>query len=86
MIKHGDKGSVKNFLDSLTAEQQLRFLSTKDKKDVDGKTAVQWAPAEERKGIDKMLRQYMREADFEVNYGEFALFPHLAVFEIRKWH
>ena len=79
-VKQGDKSSVKRLLDSLTPEQQLQFLSTKDKKDVDGKTAVQWAPADERKEIDKMLRQYMREADFEVNYGEF--FSILTLFRI----
>ena len=84
-VKQGDKSSVKSLLDSLTPEQQLQFLSTKDKKDVDGKTAVQWAPADERKEIDKMLRQYMREADFEVNYGEFVLFSLLSGFRIRKW-
>ena len=83
-VRQGDKSSVKSFLDGLTPEQQLQFLSTKDKKDESGKTAVQWAPADERKEIDKMLRQYMREADFEVNYGEFALFLHLAGFVIRK--
>ena len=77
---------MKSLLDSLTPEQQLQFLSTKDKKDVDGKTAIQWAPADERKEINKMLRQYMREADFAVNYGNFALFSHLAGFGIRKWH
>ena len=65
---------MKTLLDSLTPEQQLQFLSTKDKKDKDGKTAVQWAPADERKDMDKMLRRYRREADFEVNYGEFILF------------
>ena len=73
-VKQGDKSSVKALLDGLTAEQQLQFLSTKDKKDGSGKTAVQWAPADERKELDKMLRQYMREADFEVNYGKFVLF------------
>ena len=31
-VKQGDKGSVKSLLDSLTPEQQLQFLSTKDKK------------------------------------------------------
>ena len=76
---------MKSLLDSLTPEQQLQFLSTKDKKDMDGKTAVQWAPADERKEIDKMLRQYKREADFEVNYGELTLLSMLAVFEIRQW-
>ena len=69
---------MKSLLDSLTPEQQLQFLSTKDKKDESGKTAVQWAPADERKEIDKMLRQYMIEANFEVNYGEFVLFSILA--------
>ena len=73
-VKQGHKGSVKTVLDSLTPEQRLDFLSTKDKKDESGKTAIQWAPADERKEIDKMLRQCMREADFEVNYGEFVLF------------
>ena len=75
---------MKRLLDSLTPEKQFQFLSTKDKKDISGKTAVQWAPADERKEIDKMLKQYMREADFEVNYGEFALFSLLAGFGIRK--
>ena len=65
---------MKTLLDSFTPEKQLLFLSTKDKKDKDGKTAVQWAPADERKDMDKMLRRYRREADFEVNYGEFILF------------
>ena len=65
---------MKSLLYSLTPEKQLQFLSTKDAKDESGKTAAQWAPADERKEIDKMLRQYMREADFEVNYGEFVLF------------
>ena len=64
---------MKKLLDSLTPEKQLQFLSTKDKKDVDGKTAVQWAPATERKDIEKMLKQYKREADFDVNYGKLAL-------------
>ena len=77
-VKQGDKGSVKTLLHSLTPEQQLQFLSTKDKKDESGKTAVQWAPADERKEIDNMLRQYIHEADFEVNYGEFSLFSLLA--------
>ena len=77
-VKQGDKLSVKSFLDGLTPEQQLQFLSAKDKKDESGKTAAQWAPADERKEIDKMLRQYRREADFEVNYGKLALFSHLA--------
>ena len=85
-VKQGDKSSVKTILDSLTPKEQLLFLSTKDKKDESGKTAIQCAPADERKEIDKMLRQYMREADFEVNYGKFALFSHLAGFRIRKWH
>ena len=76
---------MKTLLDSFTPEQQLQFLSTKDKKDESGKTAVQWAPPDERKEMDKMLRQYMREADFEVNYGEFTLFSLLAGFGIRKW-
>ena len=84
-VKQGGKVSAKTLLDSLTPEKKLQLLSTKDKKDVDGKTAVQSAPADERKEIDKMLRQYMREADFEVNYGRFALFFLLAGFEIRKW-
>ena len=75
---------MKTLLDSLTPEQQLQFLSTKDKKDESGKTAVQWAPADERKEIDKMLRQYMREADFEVNYGKFALFTILTGFGIKQ--
>ena len=75
-MKQGDKSSVKTLLDSFTPEKQLQFLSTKDKKDMDGKTAVQWAPADERKEIDKMLRRYNREADFEVNYGKLALFSH----------
>ena len=83
-VNQGGKSSVETLLNSLTPEKQLQFLSTKDKKDEDGKTAVQWSPADERKEIDKMLRQYMREADFEVNYGEFALFLHLAGFVIRK--
>ena len=75
-VKQGDKSSVKSLLDSLTPEQQLQFLSTKDKRDESGKTSVQWAPAGERKEIDRMLRQYMREADFEVNYGEFFFYSH----------
>ena len=79
-VKQGDKSSVKSLLDSLTPEQQLQFLSTKDKRDESGKTSVQWAPAGERKEIDRMLRQYMREADFEVNYGEF--FSILTLFRI----
>ena len=65
---------MKSLLYSLTPEKQLQFLSTKDAKDESGKTAAQSAPADERKEINKMLRQYMREADFEVNYGEFVLF------------
>ena len=73
-VKQGGKSSVNTLLNTLTPEQQLQFLSTKDKKDESGKTAVQWAPADERKEIEKMLRQRMREADFEVNYGEFVLF------------
>ena len=77
---------MKTLLDSLTPEQQLRFLSTKDKKDESSKTAIQWAPADERKEIDKMLREYMSEADFAVNYGKFALFSDVLGFEIRKWH
>ena len=84
-VKQGDKSSVKTLLDGLTPEQQLQFLFTKDKKDVDGKTAVQWAPAEERNEMDKMLRRYNREADFEVNYGELTLLLMLAGFEIRQW-
>ena len=75
---------MKTLLDSLTPEQQLQFLSTKDKKDESGKTAAQCAPADERKQIDKMLRQYMREAYFEVNYGKFILFSILARFGIRQ--
>ena len=75
---------MKTLLDSLTSEQQLQFLSTKDAKDETGKTAAQCAPADERKEIDKMLRQYMREADFEVNYGEFFLSSLLSGFGIRK--
>ena len=63
---------MKSLLDSLTPEQQLQFLSTKDKKDESGKTAAQYAPADERKAMDKMLRRYNREADFEVNNGEFS--------------
>ena len=70
---------MKTLLDSLTPEQLLQFLSTKDKKDEGSKTAVQCAPADERKEIDKMLKQYMREADFDINYGKFALFSLLAV-------
>ena len=66
---------MKNLLDSLTPEQQLKFLSTKDK---DGRAAVQLAPADVRKDMDKMLKHYKREADFEVNYGKLALFSHLA--------
>ena len=62
-VKQGDTSPVKTLLDSLTPEQQLQFLSTKD--DV-------------RKDIEKMLMHYMREADFEVNYGKLALFSHLA--------
>ena len=85
-VKQGDKSSVKRFLDVLTPEQQLRFLSTKDKKDKDGKTAAQCAPAEELKEMDRMLRQYMCEADFEINYGEFVLFSLLVGFRIRKYH
>ena len=77
-MKQGDKSSVKSLLDRLTPEQQLMFLSTKDNKDVDGKTAVQWAPADERKDIEKMLKHYKLEADFEVNYGTLNLFSHLA--------
>ena len=84
-VKQGDKSSVKTLLDSLSPEQQLQILSTKDKKDESGKTAAQWAPADERKEIDKMLRQCMREADFDVNYGEFVLFSLLSGFRIRKW-
>ena len=75
-VKQGDKSSVKNLLDSLTPEKQLQVLSTKDIKDEDGKTAVQWAPATGRKDIGKILKQYKREADFEVNYGKLALFSH----------
>ena len=84
-IKQGDKASVRSLLDSFTPEQQLQFLFTKDKKDMDGNTAVQCAPTDERKEIDKMLRQYMSEADFEVNYGELTLLSMLAGFEIRQW-
>ena len=76
---------MKNLLESLTPEQQLQFLSTKDKKDESGKTAVQLAPADERKEIDKMLRRYNREADFEVNYGEFVLFSMFVGLGIRQW-
>ena len=76
---------MKTLLDGLTPEKQLQFLSTKDKKDMDGKTAVQWAPADERNEMDKMLRRYKREADFEVNYGELTLFSMLAGFGIRQW-
>ena len=72
---------MKSLLDSLTPGQQLKFLSTKGK---DGKTAVQWAPADVCRDMDKMLKNYMREADFEVNYGKFALFSLLAGFGIRK--
>ena len=85
-IKEGDKSLVNTLLNSLTPKKQPQFLSTKDEKDESGKTAVQLAPADEHKEIDKMLRQYMREADFEVNYGEFVLFLLLAEFKIRKWH
>ena len=84
-VNQGGKSSVETLLNSLTPEKQLQFLSTKDKKDEDGKTAVQWAPADERKEIDKMLRQYMREADFEAKYGKFVVSSHLAGFRIRKW-
>ena len=77
---------MKTLLDSLTSEQQLQFLSTKDKKDTDGKPAAQWAPTDERREIDKMLRQYLREADFEVNYGELVLFSPLVGLGIRKQH
>ena len=84
-IKQGDKASVRSLLDSFTPEQQLQFLSTKDKKDMDGKTAVQCAPTDERNEMDKMLRRYRREADFEVNYGELTLLSMLAGFEIRQW-
>ena len=66
---------MKSLLDSLTPEQQLQFLSTKDK---DGKAAVQLAPADVRKDMEKMLKKYKREANFEVNYGKLARFPHLA--------
>ena len=69
---------MKSLLDSLTPEQQFMFLSTKDNTDVDGKTAVQWAPADERKGLEKKLNHYKLEADFEVNYGTLALLSHLA--------
>ena len=65
---------MKTLLDSLTSEQQLKFLSTKDK---DGKTAIQRAPATGRKDMDKMLKYYKCEADFEVNYGKLALLSHL---------
>ena len=58
--------SVKSLLVSLTPEQQLKILSTKD---TDGKTAVQCAPADVRRDMDIMLNHYRREADFEVNYG-----------------
>ena len=64
---------MKTLLDSLTAEQQLKLLSTLDE---DGKTSVQRAPADQRKEIEKMLKQYERAADFEVNYGKLNLFPH----------
>ena len=75
---------MKNLLDSLTPEQRLQVLSTKDKKDESGKTAVQWVPADERKEMDKMLKHYRRDADFEVNYGEFFLSSTVAVFGIRQ--
>ena len=70
-IKQGDKSSVNTLLNSLTPKKQLQFLSTKDEKDESSRAAVQLAPADERKEIDKMLRQHICEADFEVNYGEF---------------
>ena len=76
---------MKNLLESLTPEQQLQFLSTKDKKDESGKTAVQLAPADERKEIDKMLRRYNREADFEVNHGVYVLFSMFVGLGIRQW-
>ena len=45
--------------------------------DKDGKTAVQQrAPADQRKEIEKMLKQYERAADFEINYGKLTIFPH----------
>mgnify|MGYP001795820097 FL=1 len=72
-VKQGDKSSVKNLLDSITPEQQLKILSVKDE---DGKRAVQLAPADLRKDMDKMLKHYKREAEFEVNYGKLAPFPH----------
>ena len=72
-VKQGDRDSVKTLLDSLTAEQQLKLLSTMDK---DGKTAVQRAPADQRKAIEKVLKHYKREADFEVNYGKLTIFLH----------
>ena len=84
-VKQGDKSSVKSLLDSFTPEKQLQFLFTKDKKNMDGKTAIQWAPADERNEMGKMLRRYRREADFEVNYGELTLLSMLAGFEIRQW-
>ena len=57
---------MKSLLDSLTSEQQLKFLSTKDE---GGKLAVQLAPADIRKDMNKLLKHYKREADFGVNYG-----------------
>ena len=73
-VKQGDRDSVKTLLDSLTAEQQLKLLSTMDKY---GKTAVQQrAPADQPKEIEKMLKHYMRGADFEVNYGKLTTFLH----------
>ena len=81
-VKQGDKSSVKTLLDGLTPDQQLNFLSTKDK---DGKAAAQLAPADVRKDMDKMLAHYKREADFEVNYGGFVLFSMLTRFGIRQW-
>ena len=67
-VKRGDKSSVKTLLDSLTPEQQLQFLSTKDKKYKDGKTAAQCAPADEREEMDEMLKHYKREADFDLDF------------------
>ena len=57
---------MKSLLDSLTSEQQLKFLSTKDE---GGKLAVQLTPADIRKDMNKLLKHYKREADFGVNYG-----------------
>ena len=64
----GSTETVKTLLDNLTPEQQLKLLSVLDHA---GKTASKLAAASKHNKIEKMLKKYERDADFEVNYGKW---------------